>query len=249
MPYQLRKDELDMYQSIVDKYYMKPVILKISEAIGEKGILQTFDYLHPIFLSTKESVDVLLEARKAKGEIKDVSQARKSVVGSMFSNCIVYLFLEAKKSGFVNTNIFVTNKTNDLRFKKMITILVDGETQKPDMDLLFYSENEELAIHKCMIMSLKTSLRERAGQTYKWKLLMEIALGESALKDKYNITYNPDQMPLVCFATINFYNEINNPQHKGMFKFFDESFIGKPIHSDFISNLSTIVKFANSKLL
>lgn len=99
-----------------------------------------------------------------------------------------------------------------------------------------------------MIISLKTSLRERAGQTYKWKLLMEIASGNNSIKDKYNITYNPPKMPLVCFATINFYNEINNPQHKGMFKFFDNSFIGKPLTEKFINNLEKIVSYANENL-
>ncbi len=44
-------------------------------------------------------------------------------------------------------------------------------------------------------------------------------LTESILKEKYNISYNPPILPLVCFATVNFYNEINNPQHRGMFKF------------------------------
>ena len=39
-------------------------------------------------------------------------------------------------------------------------------------------------------LSLKTSLREKTGQTYKWKLLMEIANAESAIKDKYDISYH-----------------------------------------------------------
>jgi len=55
-------------------------------------------------------------------------------------------------------------------------------------------------------------------------------------------------MPKVCFATVNFYNEINNPQHRGMFKFFDNSFIGKPMDSEFISRLSNLIEFANQQL-
>lgn len=86
--------------------------------------------------------------------------------------------------------------------------------------------------------SLKTSLRERAGQTYRWKLLLEIATTENQIKDKYNIAYDSAAMPIVCFATVNFYNEINNPQHRGMLKFFDNAFIGKPVHSEFIARLS-----------
>jgi type II restriction enzyme len=91
-------------------------------------------------------------------------------------------------------------------------------------------------------------LRERANQTYKWKLLLEIATTNNPIKDKYNISYLLDKMPLVCFATVNFYNEINNPQHRGMFKFFDKSFIGKPINADFIETLSSLIDFANEKL-
>ena len=130
----------------------------------------------------------------------------------------------------------------------MVTIKVGDEIQKPDMDLILYSLKENKDLDKCMIISLKTSLRERAGQTYKWKLLMEIATTENSIKEKYDIQYDQEIMPLVCFATVNFYNEINNPQHRGMFKFFDQSFIGKPIQSSFISNLSSLFDFANLNL-
>lgn len=143
--------------------------------------------------------------------------------------------------------MFITSKTKEKIFENMVTIHVDGETQKPDMDLIIYSLDME-KIKRCMIISLKTSLRERAGQTYKWKLLLEIATGSSEIKNKYNIDYKAEKMPLVCFATVNFYNEINNPQHRGMFKFFDKSFIGKPIKADFISNMSSIVDYINSNL-
>lgn len=44
-----------------------------------------------------------------------------------------------------------------------------------------------------MILSIKTSLRERAGQTYKWKLLMEIATTENPIKEKYNISYDVEK--------------------------------------------------------
>lgn len=80
------------------------------------------------------------------------------------------------------------------------------------------------------------------------KLFMEIATSKNSIKKKYNITYNPEKIPLVCFATVNFYEEINNPQNKGMFKFFDKSFIAKPINEDFISSLSHLVAFVNKTL-
>ena len=99
-----------------------------------------------------------------------------------------------------------------------------------------------------MILSLKTSLRERVGQTYKWKLLMEIARSCNEVKEKYNIKYNPNNTPLIAFATVNFYNVINNPQHRGMFKFFDKSFIAKNIDADFIDKMSTLPNFVNENL-
>jgi len=55
-------------------------------------------------------------------------------------------------------------------------------------------------------------------------------------------------MPFVCFATVNFYNEINNPQHRGMFKFFDNSFIGKPITNEFINSMSNLTDYVNKIL-
>ncbi len=121
--------------------------------------------------------------------------------------------------------------------------------QKPDVDLVIYSLDSNAKLHKCLILSLKTSLRERAGQTYKWKLLMEIASTESSLKEKYDISYNPPILPLVCFATVNFYNEINNPQHRGMFKFFDCAFIGKNIQTgDFIKPLRSLIDYISENL-
>ena len=79
---------------------------------------------------------------------------------------------------------------------------------------------------------------------------MEIASTNNSIKEKYDITYNPRVEPIVCFATINFYDEINNPQQKGMFKFFDKAFIARDLEEkgDFISYLSEIAEFVNSEL-
>jgi len=58
------------------------------------------------------------------------------------------------------------------------------------MDLVLYTISNEETMLDCIIISLKTSLRERAGQTYKWKLLLEIATTESSIKEKYDISYD-----------------------------------------------------------
>ena len=242
----LNKEEKCALQSISDTYYMSSVTDKLDNVYFPKyGVVQSLNYLHELILSCKEDVEKLLIVRKNKGEISNIDQARRSVVGNIFPNCIVYIFLRAKEKGVISKELHITTKTKNRLFEKYVTIRVGEETQKPDMDLVFYKLDKLGELRGCVIVSLKTSLRERAGQTYKWKLLLEIASTKNAIKDKYNIEFDVSKTPKVCFATINFYDEINNPQHRGMFKFFDGSFIGKPIKSDFIGNLDQLFEFAN----
>jgi type II restriction enzyme len=93
-------------------------------------------------------------------------------------------------------------------------------------------------------------LRERAAQTYKWKLLLEIASDSgSKIREKYGITYNISEIPLICFVTINFYNEINSPQQRGMFKFFDKAFLAKRLNRHIEKKLSQINNEENTQLV
>lgn len=248
----LNKTEMQALREIESKYYMKPILDSISQDIESQNIEwhKVFDNLYSYLVYSKDSVEKLIQSRVQKGEIINASQARKSIVGSAFSNLIVWTFLKTKEQGHIKQNIFITSKLSQIpNYKELFLIQVGEETQKPDVDLVIYSLDSANILHKCLILSLKTSLRERAGQTYRWKLLMEIANTESHLKEKYNISYNPPVVPLVCFATVNFYNEINNPQHRGMFKFFDCAFIGKNIQTDnFIRPLSYLVTYVNENL-
>jgi len=252
--YELNKKEQKTIKSISDTYYMQPAITLINNIIANSQLENVewkniFNRLYEILTSTKLQVDELLEKRKNLGEIKDISQARKSIAGNAFSNLLIYTFLQNKIHENIKSNIFITSKVSEIKdFDKIATINVGDETQKPDVDLIIYTEKADNSVDKCIILSLKTSLRERAGQTYKWKLLMEIATSDNPIKEKYDISYQPECMPLVCFATVNFYNEINNPQHRGMFKFFDNSFIGKPINNEFINSLSHLIEYVNTTL-
>jgi hypothetical protein len=114
------------------------------------------------------------------------------------------------------------------------------------MDIVIYSKDGNSCPSKYILLSLKTSLRERAAQTYKWKLLMEVALYSPELRNKYDISCNSQIIPIICFATTNFYNEINNPQQRGMLKFFDTAFIAKDLGlqvESFIYPLSNLIPF------
>lgn len=252
--YELTKKEAKTLKNISETYYMQPAIGMIEKLISESKNQKEewkniFNRLYEILTGTKENVDKLLEDRKEKGEIRDISQARKSIAGNAFSNLVVYTFLQNKIQGNIKPAVNITSKKSEIKdFDRIATINVGDETQKPDVDLIIFTEKEDNTVDKCIILSLKTSLRERAGQTYKWKLLMEIATTDNSIKEKYGIEYNPENMPLVCFATVNFYDEINNPQHRGMFKFFDNSFIGKPINNEFINSLSHLIDYVNENL-
>ena len=252
----LNKEEQKALENIKATSYIEKTIVLIEDFVkayhtkdNKAAYLAVFDEIFRILNEAKPYVDKYLNERKVKGEIKDEKQALKSIAGNSFSLALGYIFLKNKEIGNIREDIFITSHASKVpSFEEISIINVDGETQKPDCDLVIYSLNEDNTLKKCMILSLKTSLRERAGQTYKWKLLMEIATTDNPIKEKYNIDYNPEKMPLVAFATVNFYNEINNPQHRGMFKFFDKSFIAKNIDADFIERMSTLPKYVNENL-
>jgi len=252
----LNKEENKTLESIKANPYMRKTIALVENFVKKHAskdkkvaYLAVFDEVFRILNEAKSFVDEYLADRKAKGEIKDEKQALKSIAGNSFSSALVYIFLKNKELNNIREDIFITSQLSKIpSFREVSVINVDGETQKPDCDLVIYSLNENETLKKCMILSLKTSLRERAGQTYKWKLLMEIATSDNSIKDKYNIDYNPEKMPLVAFATVNFYDEINNPQHRGMFKFFDKSFIAKNVDADFIARMSTLPNYVNENL-
>jgi type II restriction enzyme len=247
--YKLIEEENEHLRKILEEsYYMAPVIKRIDQ-YGDYSV--ALENLNQIITSSHPDVLELIEKRKEEGLIKDVSQASKVVVGKIFEYSITYSFFKLKIVGIINPNIFITSKRKSKSAKNLeslMTINVAGEIQKPDADLFFYTSDEKNEINNFVIVSLKTSLRERVGQTYKWKLLMEIASCDNPIKDKYNLNYQQKILPKVCFATINFYDEIKQPQHKGMLQFFDKSFIGKPINEDFISKLSFLPQFLNETL-
>ena len=244
----LTESELQDIEKIQSIPYMEPPLrllddfIKDSKKSYKKSIKEAFNHIHTFMIRSIEYVEKIQDNRLARGEINDPKQASKAIAGNMFPNMVRFVFLKNKEAGNIPVDIFITNKRSAIeRFGEDFTVYVGDETQKPDCDLVIYNETNK----KVIILSLKTSLRERAGQTYKWKLLLEIAnSSDTALKNKYNIVYKGENMPLVCFATVNFYNEINNPQQKGMFRFFDKTFIAKPnIKAEFISNLSELPDF------
>ncbi len=75
-------------EEIKTKYYMPPVLQELNNLIEneKKSIKEVFSYLHPTILGAKDKVIKLLEERKKRGEIKDISQASKQ------KYCRFYIF-------------------------------------------------------------------------------------------------------------------------------------------------------------
>lgn len=206
----------------------------------KEAIKEVLDYTEEIMRISQPLVEEYLDERLAKGEIKDKNQARKTIAGNGFQFLVLYLLKLNQEEGNLDQNINILKTKKHPEIEKFAIIKVDNEVQKPDIDLIVFNEK------KLIVYSCKTSLRERAGQTYKWKLLMDITQHCPKLVKKYNLKYSKEKEILTGFITPNFYNEINNPQQRGMLKFFDFAYIGKKIESDFIKPLSKIIDDLNS---
>ncbi len=173
----LNEKEKKTLAEIESKYYMPPILNLVGQNFKEE-----FDKIYDILVASKGEVEKLIQKRVENREIKDATQARKSIVGSAFSNLILWLFLHCKKEGLIKSGVFITSKPREVpHYKELFLIDVGGETQKPDVDIAIYSTQNE-RLKNCLVLSLKTSLRERVGQTYKWKLLMEVAKDSSEIK-------------------------------------------------------------------
>ena len=220
--------------------------LSNSDKDYQSAIRDSFDHIYEFMRNSQDEGERILENRIDKGEITDASQAKKSIAGHMFSNMMRYIFIKNKEAGNIFGSIFIATKA--IAVKKLgedLVVHIGEETQNPDCDIIIYNEETK----KIIILSLKTSLKERAGQTIKWKLLLEIATSKNEIKKKYDISYHGRQMPIVCFGTVNFYNEINQPQQRGLLKLFDASFIAKTnVKSDIVISMSELPNFVNENL-
>lgn len=273
MSYSLDKLEKDILKNFSKNKNLQPAFTRLDKCLDKnqpRSYIEAFNKIHDVIRKSQNDIEKILEeeaeVRKSqKNQSYNKDQARRSIVGHLFPSCIIYLFIQNKLIGNIKPNIFIVSRKKAKviqNFAEASTIKIGEEdTQKPDFDLVIFrqkknQEESQSKINKkeaerMIILSVKTSMRERAGQTYKWKLLLEIASDEgSKIKNKYNIIYEPKQPPIICFATVNFYNEINNPQQRGMLKFFDKCFLAKELEvsSPFISPLSEIVDFVDQEM-
>ena len=216
----------------------------LNDYIRKYGEIKSFDFLYDIMKKSQPFVEELLELRKKVNPNYDKDQARKTIAGNNFQFLVLYLLILNIEKGNLPNDLIVLKTKKHKIVDKYATIKVADETQKPDLDLIAFSEEEKKPI---IIYSCKTSLRERAGQTYRWKLLIDITKYCPALVEKYKLEYPEKRKVFTGFITTNFYNEIMQPQQKGMLEFFDYSYIAKNIKvQPPIKKLSSIIDDLNN---
>ena len=249
---QLILKELNKNLNILRKRdYLKPTIEKYEEKVNElisQGIAKSesharilvLDYLTEIMRESQKDVEKIIERKMKEGRIKYPSQARVAVAGFNFQGLVTYALIQnALLDNIPKVIIALRPKQSKYReiLERYALIMVGDESQKPDVDILVFDptrEEKPIVIYSC-----KTSLRERAGQTYKWKLLYDMATtkckyinqsSECPVK-KYRISFSGERKVLVGFITADFYDELKSPQLRGMLSFFDFSYVSKPYTS------------------
>lgn len=225
---------LPIYETMLAEITMEFMKTGLDQNTAERAAFkQILSRLHDIMRAAQPLVEQVIADRVTSGEIKSADQARKSAAGNVFQQMLAYTIAQNIIVGNITKPVAVTMSVQNI-MEQYAAIQVDEDVLKPDSDIIVYSPVN--CNSPIMNFSCKTSCRERAGQTYKWKLMCDLATCRCAHKQgnpdcpaaKYNLSYTPTRPILTCFATTDFYNELENPQISAMFHFFDHSYIAKP---------------------
>ena len=212
---------------------------------------EILSYLHDIMRNAQPLIENFIQYRINNGKIQNADQARKSIAGNLLQQFVALILAKNVIAGIITKPVIVTMSVQSI-INQYAAISVGNDIQTPDSDIIVYSDVPNTPI---LNISCKTSCRERAGQTYKWKLLCDLATCNCNHKygnpncpaNQYNLNYYPTKQIKMCFVTTDFYNEINNPQISGMFSFFDCSFVAKPVSvNSNVFPLQEIIPYINS---
>ncbi len=238
----------NIVEELEGRYYFDPLKRKFEEKARQVGLNEAMNYLTEIMQGSIPEVGKLIQNRIDDGLISDFDQTSKTVAGNAFQGLVAYGLTRHQQVGNLSQDIVITLKPKRHRIvNEYATIKVGNDVQKPDIDLLIYSKEHTLQ-KPVIIYSMKTSLRERVGQTYKWKLLMDIAIANDcqSIKTKYELSYNAQVNFKVGLITTNFYEEITSPQQVGMLRFFDFVYITKVgAWGERVRNFSRVVQDLN----
>lgn len=244
---------LEVYDDVIEELVKEFIDEGMENNEAEhKAHITLMSLLTDVMRKAEPKVEAVIQKRVADGEIDDPNQARKSAAGNVFQQMVAYCMAE----NIINGNLHPRLVVKMSGFKDIIdqyaSIRIGDDVQQPDTDVLVYDPDDEES--PIVIFSCKTSLRERAGQTYKWKLMCDLATCKCEhMKDnpecttvKYGLEYEPTRPVKMCIITADFYNEISNPQIHGIFNFFDYSYITKEIEDDNIIPLENVIADLNA---
>lgn len=245
--------------------YLKPTIAEFNNKLKElmdnglsdrEALIAVLDHLTEIMRNSQEHVEKIIQGKITTGEIRDASQSRVAVAGNNFQRLIIYaLILNILRDNLPPVMVAFRPKQSK-KYRKILEkytkITIGDEIQKPDVDIMVTEPNNENT--PVVIYSCKTSLRERAGQTYKWKLLYDMATAKcrynkeyhDCFVKQYNMEFRGKKKVLVGFITADFYDEVTSPQHRGILSFFDFSYVSKPnVSFEKVKTLSKIIDDLN----
>lgn len=223
--FQTKLDELT--QSIIEKTGTTEELAK------KEAYVLIMNCLSEIMRQAQPLVEAAIDKRISEGKIKDAAQTKKSAAGNVFQQMVAYAIAQNIIHGNITANVAVTMSVKNILDEYATIKVGDDDCQKPDSDVIVYNPDDDTT--PVLNYSCKTSCRERAGQTYKWKLLSDLATcscphikgNGNCLVNKYNLEYSPKRSIYICFVTADFYNEIAQPQIAAMFNFFDKSYLAK----------------------
>lgn len=188
---------------IESRYYFAPIKDGLEQKTKKIGEIKALNYLTEIMQKATSKVEKLIQTRIRDKIISNADQARKTIAGNGFQGLVAYSLIKLQEKNLLNPNLAITLKPKKHPLiEKYATIKAGDDVQKPDIDLLIY-HYQKPEKYPVIIYSIKTSLRERAGQTYRWKLLMDIVSSNDCkiIKEKYSLTYKAIDNFKVGFRT------------------------------------------------
>jgi len=261
------KNNKKILENLHKRKFIKPAFAEYKKCIEyfedkiplEDTYITLLDNLTTILnMATKETIAEIEKKSENKKFIDDRARQKsientiRSVAGNNFQALIARCLIDNIEVGNLSNILISIQANNNRDIKDYTTIYVKEDFQKPDLDIVAY--DLERSKSPIVSYSCKTSFRERAGQTYKWKLLYDIVTSKcnkdnsdpNCLRKKYELNFKGNKEIFVGLICADFYDEILNPQIEGMINFFDYFYISKSLTgSKKVPSLSMIISDLN----
>ena len=118
---QITKEEKNRLVTIASKSYMIPAIkllnafLKQSDDTPQEALELAYNQIHVFVTQSNAEVQAILQRRKEQGEIKDIKQTSKSIVGRGLLYLIEYIFIKNKEFNNIGKEFFITSKNQCIK--------------------------------------------------------------------------------------------------------------------------------------